>query len=51
MKGDAYETMQNLDRVRIPIYEALADFIVDNNGTVDSTVTKIVQYIDNTKPT
>ena len=51
MEGDIYETMQNLDRVRIPIYEALADFVVDNNGTVESTVTKIVEYIGSTKQT
>ncbi len=49
MEGDVYETIKNLDRVRIPIYEALADFIVDNNGTVKSTVTKIIEYIDNIK--
>ncbi len=51
MEGDAYQTMQNLDRMRIPIYEALADFIVDNDGTVESTVTKIIGYIDNKKQT
>ena len=49
MEGDIYETMQNLDRARIPIYEALADFIVDNNGTTESVVKKIVEYIHNTK--
>ena len=51
MEGDVYETMQNLDHVRIPIYEALADFIVDNNGTTESAVKKIVDYIHNTKQT
>ncbi len=51
MEGDVYETMQNLDRVRIPIYEALADFIVDNNGTTESAVKKIVGYIHNPKQT
>ena len=49
MEGDIYETMQNLDRARIPISEALADFIVDNNGTTESAVKKIVEYIHNTK--
>ena len=51
MRGDIYETMQNLDQVRIPIYEALADFIVDNNGTVESTVAKIVDHIGSAKQT
>ena len=51
MEGDIYETMQNLDRVRIPIYEALADFIVDNNGITESAVKKIVECIHNTKQT
>ena len=51
MEGDVYETMQNLDRVRVPIYEALADFVVDNDGTVEATVTKIVDYIGGTKQT
>ena len=51
MVGDIYETMQNLDRVRIPLYETLADFIVDNNGTTEAAVTKIVEYIHNTNQT
>ena len=51
MEGDVYETMQNLDQERIPIYEALADFIVDNNGTVEFTVAKIVDHIGGAKQT
>ena len=49
MAGDVYKTMQSLDRVRIPIYKTLADFIVDNNGTTESAVKKIVEYIHNTR--
>ena len=45
-EGDAYKVMQDLDRVRIPIYEALADFVVDNDGNVALTVAKIVECID-----
>ena len=45
-EGDAYKVMQDLDRVRIPIYEALADFVVDNDGNVELTVAKIVECID-----
>ena len=48
-KGDAYKVMQDLDSVRIPIYEALADFVVDNDGNVALTVAKIVECIDRTK--
>ena len=51
LEGDAYETMHNLDRVRISIYEALADFIVDNNDTIESTVAKIIEYIHSIKQT
>lgn len=49
MEGDAYQIMQDLDRVRVPIYETLADFIVDNNDEIASTVTKIIECIDETE--
>ena len=45
-EGDAYKVMQDLDRVRIPIYEELADFVVDNDGNAALTVAKIVECID-----
>ena len=45
-EGDAYKIMQDLDSVRIPIYEELADFVVDNDGNVALTVAKIVECID-----
>ena len=51
MEGDVYEVMQNLDSERMPIYEALADFIVDNNGNVAATIAKIIEHIDETKQT
>jgi len=46
MKGDTYQIMQDLDRIREPIYRALADFIVDNNGGVNLTTTKIIEYLN-----
>ena len=48
-EGDAYQVMQELDSVRTPIYEALADFVVDNNEDVALTVAKIIECIDRTK--
>ena len=49
MEGDAYEVMQQLDNIRVPIYQALADFIVDNSGDVTATTKKIIEYIDSIK--
>ena len=51
MEGDAYQIMQNLDRVRIPIYETLADFIIDNTGDIALTTTKIADCINRAKET
>lgn len=48
-EGDAYELMRGLDSVRTPIYEALADCIVDNDGDLRLTVAKIVEYIGRIK--
>ena len=48
MAGDAYQIMCDLDRVRTPLYQALADFTVDNSGTVDATTAKISDYLSST---
>lgn len=45
MQGDVYKTMQRLDNERTPLYEATADYVVDNNGDLNTTVNKIMDYI------
>ncbi|MBC6413807.1 MAG: shikimate kinase [Chromatiales bacterium] len=49
MDGNAHEVMQELDNIRVPIYQALADFVVDNSGDVDATTRRIIEYINEMK--
>lgn len=44
-RGKIKETIARLDKVRTPLYQAVADFEVDNNGAVDETVEKIMRLI------
>ena len=46
MQGNVYEVMQKLDNARDPIYRALADFIIDNNGNIAATTADIIKNIN-----
>lgn len=46
MQGDAYQTMQTLDRQRTPLYEETADYIVDNSSDITLAVDKIINCVN-----